>query len=129
MLGDDPTTDPPGVFSMFGRFIPWLQTLGIAVVGAFVVGALEVALALLTGGGGPDPWTIEGLRHLGRAGLAAAVVVAIAFLKQPPAGTRREWSEEERAAERARLQAQGRLLPPSTTGTGNTPGGGTPPAS
>jgi hypothetical protein len=92
-----------------GPTIPWLQTLGVAVVGAFVGAALEVALSLLNGGGGVDPWSPEGLAHMGRAGLAAAIVVALAYWKQPPAGTRTQWSEAARLAERVKLEAQGRL--------------------
>lgn len=107
MAENDPsaTIIPPVV----GRLIPWLQTLGVAAIGAFVAAALEVALSLLHGEGGPTPWTGEGLAHMGRTGLAAAIVVAMAYLRQAPAGLRKEWSEEQRAAQRTKLEAQGRL--------------------
>jgi hypothetical protein len=118
------TIIPPVV----GRFIPWLQTLGVAAIGAFVAASLEVALSLLRGGGGPAPWTGEGLAHMGRTGLAAAIVVALAYLRQAPAGLRKEWSEEERAAHRAKLEAQGRLGAVSPTEV-QTRGEGAPPPS
>lgn len=97
---------PTIVPAVVGPAIPWLKTLGVAALGAFVAGALEVALALLTGGS--DPWTGEGLRQLWRAGLASAVVVALAYIKGSPL-PRKEWSPEQRADERAKLEAQGRL--------------------
>jgi len=90
-----------------GPLIPWLQTLGVAALGAFMVAVLETGLGMLTGSG-PAPWSGEGLRHLVHAGIAAAVVVAIAYVKQSPLG-RFEWSDEQREAERAKREAQGRL--------------------
>lgn len=95
---------PPAV----GPLIPWLQTAAFAVLGAFLIGALELALAMLTGATPGDPFTREGLAHVGRTGLGAALVVALAYLKRSPL-PRREWSEDERAHERARLASQGRL--------------------
>lgn len=98
-----PTVIPPAL----GPVIPWLQTLGVAALGAFLIAVLETGLAMLAGTG-PAPWSGEGLRHLVHAGAAAALVVAIAYVKQSPL-VRKEWSEEQRQAERARLEAQGRL--------------------
>ena len=103
-MSDDPkpTIIPPSV----GPLIPWLQTLGVAILGAFVAAAMQLALTMLTGG--QDPWTHEGVVQLVRAGAAAAIVVILAYLKQSPLA-RHEWSEDQRAAERTRLEAQGRL--------------------
>lgn len=93
-----------------GPAVPWLKTMGVAVLGAFLVGALELGLDLLSGEAGARPplWSLEGLALMGKAGLGGALVVVLAYLKGSPL-PRREWSEEERAAERARLEAQGRL--------------------
>jgi hypothetical protein len=97
-----PTIIPPSV----GPLIPWLQTLGVAILGAFVAAALQLALTMITGG--QDPWTHDGVVQLVRAGAAAAIVVILAYLKQSPLA-RHQWSEDQRAAERDKLEAQGRL--------------------
>ena len=89
-----------------GPAIPWLKTAGVAVIGAFVAASLELALTMLSGG--QDPWTREGLSHLGRAGLAAAIVVALAYVKRSPL-PRKEWSQTQRQNERLKLAKQGRL--------------------
>src|SRR5687768_12530394 len=106
---EEPSAPPTAVAipPAIGRLVPWLHTLGVAVLGAFVVGVLETGLAMLTGVG-PTLWSGEGLRHMVQAGIAAAVVIALAYVKQSPLG-RYEWSEEQRAAERARLEGMGRL--------------------
>lgn len=127
MPADDPkvTIIPPAI----GWTIPWLKALGVAVIGAFVVGALDAAQLLLVGEGGLDPWTRDGLRHMVRAGLAAAIPIFTAYLLHSPR-VRHEWSEEERAARRATLEAQGRL--PAATAEATPPppaAGGTRPPS
>lgn len=98
------------VLEVLGPSIPWLRTVAYTIVGAFVVGALELALTMLRApaGTGPALFSYEALRHLLSAGLAASIVVVLALVRDSTL-PRKEWSQAEREAARAKLEAQGRL--------------------
>lgn len=87
-----------------GRFVPWLKVLAVGTAGAFFYAVGDRAVVMLSGGQEPDPWTRAGLAQLLRVG----VLAAIAYLMRSPR-PRKEWSEEQRAAHKARLEAQGRV--------------------
>ncbi len=90
----------PRTIIALGPAIPYLQALLVVIAVAIAQSALDSLLAWIP--------TLAQIPGPVRASLAAGVLAAIAYLKKSPL-TREEWTPEERAAERAKLESQGRL--------------------
>lgn len=89
-----------------GPLVPWVKGLVAAAAGA-AFGAAGDALVIMLESG-QSPFTPTGRAHIGHVALVTAVATVVAYVQRSPR-PRKEWSEDQRAAHKAKLAAQNRL--------------------